>query len=115
MLSAVGLGVVVAFYHFSHKVLNSSSITFNRRDRSVGGIERYNRLDEEQVWRDQHGLMSFAIDKSESIFHNDRRIYEAKRLPNPEYVPPQSAELTQSAGTGEVLADDLAANAQASP
>jgi hypothetical protein len=88
LLGAVSLGVAVAVYQFTHKVMNSTSITFRRQDRSSGGIDRYNQLEKTQVERDQHGLMSFAIDKSESIFHDDRRIYLAKRIPNPTYAPP---------------------------
>ncbi|KAF6001408.1 hypothetical protein CCYA_CCYA13G3614 [Cyanidiococcus yangmingshanensis] len=98
LLGAVGLGVVVAVYHFSRKVLNSPNITFNRQDRSFGGAARYNQLDQTKVERDQHGLMSFAIDKSESIFHDDRRIYLAKRLPNPSYSPSLPTETTIKAG-----------------
>jgi hypothetical protein len=78
LICAVSFGVTVAIYQSIHKFRTSLDVHLNREIRGKHPFEYVEHMPPEDIEQSKHGLMSFTRGMRESIFHADKRIFQAK-------------------------------------
>jgi hypothetical protein len=78
LVGAVLTGVFAAVYQSVRKLQSGLDVQLNREIRGKHPFDYIENPPPEHIERSKHGLMSFTRGMRESIFHAERRVYDAK-------------------------------------